>query len=868
MAVGTSIDDNIELDEIDVIPEKGISQEEINITLGRNSLVEQRMLARLKKLSGLIGGGTDPNNYGTFVWVEHTFELLYKASATPSPTTFIDSTCVGMYGLMEVSPIEAIMWIKASIFCTANPTYTEPGGDHAIDDAFVYLKLPKNFTGLVEEICGTLSCGLVDTVTTPTIFYNFLPVLPATAGPLFKDKLKLQASHDLVLTNLYPSNFRAGSELHVDATFKVEITPSYVVAIPPDPIVGGPLMAMVLSAAGVYDVFTSDDEGETWSEWGFFPSTGFAGMAVDPIDGVIFAVGVSGSGWKSVDGGRTWQPTTALPTVVGGGSINWGHVICNGGRFLVANVWTVQGTNPYIVVTDDDGTVWTTTMISTSGGGQQPRQQHLSVDAGGTIWASQSSNGFATTYSLSADNGSTWAASVGPFSAVGVQTWMHFLHGASQTNAVRIASGGVQSWWRDGGFGIGWVDTGLNVTGCTMASQVKHGACYNPVSQKFVMIGTGGWTITGDGSGAPTKYLGNLTPAALFSIIHPVPGSSRLVAMGTSKYAYSDDDGVNWTEDTLVGPSASLACQQIIDRPDINITGVKFAISGVNIIHGLASRDGSTWGKTRLHTVANAWTKIAYGGGRWVAVSETAASAAIAVSPDGITFERVAAPYGRIYDVCYGFGKFFAVTDSAGTLGRIISSVDGINWTNLNIPTSVALNTICFTGSHIVAIASAGTANACMRSSDGVNFTGHTISLATAWTACNAGNGTVVAVSTGGRVMTSTDNGATWTTRTATSLSSWNGVATDGAGNWLAIASNLTGRCMKSVDNGVTWALATTPSDATGWQGICYAQGKFMAVGSSGTILIASSVDIGVSWTNVTPPAGISIACYSVAGVP
>ena len=84
------------------------------------------------------------------------------------------------------------------------------------------------------------------------------------------------------------------------------------------------------------------------------------------------------------------------------------------------------------------------------------------------------------------------------------------------------------------------------------------------------------------------------------------------------------------------------------------------------------------------------------------------------------------------------------------------------------------------------------------------------------WSGVAHGNGTFVAVSSTGSIMTSSDNGVTWVSRTAPAgytTAAWKGIAF-GNGRFVAIKGtrNSTNNAMYSTDNGATWTISTTPS--------------------------------------------------------
>src|SRR5690606_8887050 len=115
------------------------------------------------------------------------------------------------------------------------------------------------------------------------------------------------------------------------------------------------------------------------------------------------------------------------------------------------------------------------------------------------------------------------------------------------------------------------------------------------------------------------------------------------------------------------------------------------------------------------------------------------------------------------------------------------------------------------------------------------------------WLSVAYGNGTFVAVAGNGtdRVMTSTDNGLTWTARSAP-LAGWGGV-TYGNGTFVAVASG--GGVTTSTDDGVTWTAQTAPNSA--WRAVTFANGTFVAVSTGGAVMTSTD---GLDWDSRTAP--------------
>ncbi len=121
-------------------------------------------------------------------------------------------------------------------------------------------------------------------------------------------------------------------------------------------------------------------------------------------------------------------------------------------------------------------------------------------------------------------------------------------------------------------------------------------------------------------------------------------------------------------------------------------------------------------------------------------------------------------------------------------------------------------------------------------------------SASSQWSGVAYGNGTFVAVSWDGDVMSS-PVGITWTSRTPAVGNSWQAV-TYGGGLFVAVANTGTSRVMTSPD-GITWTARTSGDESSTWREITYGNGQFVAVAYSGTSRVMTSPD-GITWTGRT----------------
>ena len=245
-------------------------------------------------------------------------------------------------------------------------------------------------------------------------------------------------------------------------------------------------------------------------------------------------------------------------------------------------------------------------------------------------------------------------------------------------------------------------------------------------------------------------------------------------------------------------------------------TFVIFPESGDEIVY---STNATDWTATTMPEAA-AWTNVAAGNNKFVAISNTVSSDVAAYSLNGIDWAATTMPTtSKWTGVAYGNGAFLAIASEGN---EAASTTNGISWTSKTIP-------------------AAGD------------------SSFDQWSSITYGAGKFVAVAkSGNSVAYTTDAGDNWTTSTITTTSGrqldWASV-TFGNNRFVAVA--VSGEVAWSFD-AITWTQGTTLLDNTTrlqFQKLKYAQGVFFALcrtgGGSATSLAFTSVD-GIDWTTRT----------------
>ena len=262
---------------------------------------------------------------------------------------------------------------------------------------------------------------------------------------------------------------------------------------------------------------------------------------------------------------------------------------------------------------------------------------------------------------------------------------------------------------------------------------------------------------------------------------------------------------------------------------------------------------------------------VAYGGGRFVAVSNVSQAA---YSTNGVSWTT--ASMGNTsttyIDIAYSTdssdnNKFVAVSNS----GLMSISSDGTSWTSVGTTTfgSSRINGIAFGvgsfGSRFVAVGESGKLAYAANTSYTFEFIAATNTFGTSTIYDVAyGSERFVAVGQGGKAAYSSD-GVTWYTISDSGFGTSDiyGI-TYGSGKFVAVGQG--GKAAYSTD-GVNWtAVSNTTFGSTGIEDIAYGGGKFVAVGQAGKAAYSSD---GIAWNIVdvtTYSSGSAIYAVTYGG--
>ena len=258
-------------------------------------------------------------------------------------------------------------------------------------------------------------------------------------------------------------------------------------------------------------------------------------------------------------------------------------------------------------------------------------------------------------------------------------------------------------------------------------------------------------------------------------------------------------------------------------------TGTQISANGTTFVAGGALPSAS-------------WTAVAYGAGRWVAVSNGTATA-------NTTDPTVSWTTGGLLTnanwsaITYGNGQFMAVASGTATAAY---STNGTSWSNTAaLPANTTWTGVAYGNGVYVAIASGGTQAA--SSSDGLSWATRSLPTSATWSSVAFGDGTFVAVASGSTISAYSKDGITWV-QSAQGLpitQNWSEVKY-GAGLFVAIAPTTSTATIATSDNGYTWYLQSLSTPAT-WTALAYGnptrtpQWAFVRT----TSLVANSVVMG-----------------------
>ena len=223
------------------------------------------------------------------------------------------------------------------------------------------------------------------------------------------------------------------------------------------------------------------------------------------------------------------------------------------------------------------------------------------------------------------------------------------------------------------------------------------------------------------------------------------------------------------------------------------------------------------------------WQSIAYGNGKFVAVSYNN-SAVSAYSLDGVSWTQTTMPASAEWgSVVYGADKFVAIANKSD---HAAYSLDGITWVETTMPSNSPWLDIAYGDNKFIVVSYEGGNLA--YSNDGITWEQTTMFPSAGWRSVTYGNGVFVAVERDSNNAAYSSDGINWTMTKLPASGFWGNVV---YGNSLFVATMGDGYAAAYSRDGINWtSLGKTTSDY--WD-VAYGDGKFVAVfyGQAGACL-------------------------------
>jgi hypothetical protein len=230
--------------------------------------------------------------------------------------------------------------------------------------------------------------------------------------------------------------------------------------------------------------------------------------------------------------------------------------------------------------------------------------------------------------------------------------------------------------------------------------------------------------VRADGSSALGKnWTIRQAPSGLREVAY---GAGRFVALGGGKLATSRD-GVTWTEQT---PPAGTSWAAGIFAQN-KFVALSSTDSGEFSTNVMTSSDGLSWSLASDGLPPGSlWASIAYGNGTFVAGSAGTFSVTyMATSPDAVTWTPVTVPAGSagMVELAFGNGAFVAVQSSNGlsNVRSLFRSTNGTDWQEQVLPSGASpdLFGVTFGRGQFIAV---GEGRTIITSPDGITWTNRT----------------------------------------------------------------------------------------------------------------------------------------------
>ena len=507
-----------------------------------------------------------------------------------------------------------------------------------------------------------------------------------------------------------------------------------------------------------------------------------------------------------------------------------------------------------VLTSSDNGVSWTR-QIGLNGNSLR------GVAFGGGTFVAVGDNG---TIRTSTNNGATWTTATSgsnqlsgviydgtQFVAVGFNStvltsptgtvWTTQSLGASGVNLQGIAFGGSTLTYVAVGQN-GTIYTSTNTTSWNAhtsgTANTLFGAAFG--AGKFVAVGNSGTIlVSSDAAGSSWSAATSGTTNNLNTVVF---GNSLFITGGGSPV--SSPDGTTWTNNSFIPANSGSNGSSVNASVYANSQFVMAGFAGAVFTSPTGAVNSWTLRDTLFTTNVN---DAIYAGGRLVLAGN---SGVIAVFPDGGTPALRSPAVGGVTNalrrLAYGKGLYVAVGDS----GRILTSPDGLIWTNRTFG-STNYTAVAYGNGLFVA---AGAGGVYVTSPDGLSWTTGAGTIGNAIiNAIDYGASVFVAVDSAGGIYTSS-TGSGWAAQSSPVGTALNHVVFAG-GRFVAVGAN---SVVLTSPAGTNWTAQNLGTTGIALNKVAYGDGLYLAVhsGPSNSSLIFFSRD-GSAWASTSPGGGV-----------
>ena len=264
---------------------------------------------------------------------------------------------------------------------------------------------------------------------------------------------------------------------------------------------------------------------------------------------------------------------------------------------------------------------------------------------------------------------------------------------------------------------------------------------------------------------------------------------------------------------------------------------VQFVAQALNTNIFAYTKDANTWTQSTLPSSQQIVCGICVNG-KWIMPSEQGNT--LFTSDDGINWTSSTIPQG-IGAIAYGNGVYIAPPGSPYARNTYLYSTDGLNWILKSLlPATIACSAIVY-GNGLFVLIDYNKTGIVLTSPDGINWTQGSLPNSQNWSCLTYGNGLFVAVALNGTAYLTSPDGKTWTERTLPVS------ITQTAGNCITYGNGLfvllvSGTNVLTSPDGINW---TEYNSLVVGNCITFGNGLFMIIGNSH---FSTSPD-GVNWT-------------------